>query len=73
MEERGWTEIQLRINSFIITTNFMLKINTHNTVNRAYIWLKLVSDSDSASRILYRDLSDSPFFGDNLMGLVSSG
>ena len=35
-----------------------------NTVNRANTWLKLVSvviDNICAVRILYRDLSDSPF------------
>ena len=44
----------------------MLKINTQNTVNRAYIRLKLVSvviEHISTVRILYRDLSDSPFLG----------
>ena len=44
----------------------MLKINTQNAVNRAYIWLKLVSvviDNNCTVRILYRDLSDSPFSG----------
>ena len=59
-----------------LTVNLMLKINTQNTVKRAYNWLKLdsvVIDNICAVRILYRDLSDSPFFGDNLNGLVSSG
>jgi hypothetical protein len=38
---------------------------TQNTVNRAYNWLKLVSvviDNILLVRILYRDLSDSPYF-----------
>jgi hypothetical protein len=46
--------------------HLMLKINTQNTVNRAYIWLKLVSvviDNIFTVRILYRDLSDFPFLG----------
>jgi hypothetical protein len=49
-----------------LTINLILKINTQNTVNRAYIWLKLVSvviDNICTVRILYRDLSDSPFSG----------
>ena len=44
----------------------MLKINTLNTVNRAYIWLKLdsvVIDNICTVIILYRDLSDSPILG----------
>ena len=48
------------------SANLMLKINTQNTVNRAYIWMKLVSvliDNICAVRIMYRDLSDSPFSG----------
>ena len=48
-------------------TNLMLKINTQNTVNRAYTWLKLFSvviDNICAVRILYRELSDLPFSGE---------
>ena len=58
--------IQLNLAASKLTINLMLKINTQNTVNRAYIWLKLVSvviDNICTVRILYRDLSDSPFSG----------
>ena len=47
-----------------LTPNLMLKMNTQNTMNRAYIWLKLFSvviDNICAVRKLYKDLSDSPF------------
>jgi hypothetical protein len=74
--------IQLNLAASKLTINLMLKINTQNTVNRACIWLKLVSvviDNICTVRILYNSsinigvTANKNMFSNNVQTLSGTG